>query len=639
MNSIKKISALLSALIISGSAVIAAPASAYADKLDDEIVRSAPSFVLSKLETSLSAASFSTEQSSIDEVTQHNIVYSLFDGHEAHVKDGSAVSGTVQIPDAVYANGTYYIVKKIETSAFEGNNNIKAVDMQYASGLTEFENRAFRDCKNLETVALPFNLELTAFVSTAFGGCESLREFVPVYGKNFNIVDGVLYTADMTKVFRYPPAKSGDSFTLENGVSIGFKAFEGAKYLQNLNVPEELNESTAESILKKYQVFVKDIESMNISINGVSVFHFPENDFEAPSVDPIFRGVVADVFNVFTDKRIDHYTKCYVNYVVKTVIKDGDTDLEKALKLHDWLCERVKYDPVVSACLARKEIPEYKAKNHCDASAFIHYENAGKDYSEAGYYTVCDGYARAYKLLLNAAGVCCERVSGSATANEITGHAWNVVMLNAHDDDPSNDRCYYVDTTWDDNANGYGYDNFMRSVDNDFPDHSTKYCNWEIEGNFNEIELTSIPEKSYSIWTIGDINGDSYVTGADLFILREYENSNDWTDDMRANADVNFDGIINENDVEILSFFIDARLGDINNSGNIDEYDYLSLKHYLERPQDIGSYMKVSADVNMDGSYDDRDLEALKSLFGRSCEKVNYYFNQYCFEKIQQKIK
>ena len=244
-----------------------------------------------------------------------------------------------------------------------------------------------------------------------------------------------------------------------------------------------------------------------------------------------------------------------------------------------------------------------------------------------------------YKLLLNAAGVCCERVSGSATANEITGHAWNVVMLNAHDDDPSNDRCYYVDTTWDDNANGYGYDNFMRSVDNDFPDHSTKYCNWEIEGNFNEIELTSIPEKSYSIWTIGDINGDSYVTGADLFILREYENSNDWTDDMRANADVNFDGIINENDVEILSFFIDARLGDINNSGNIDEYDYLSLKHYLERPQDIGSYMKVSADVNMDGSYDDRDLEALKSLFGRSCEKVNYYFNQYCFEKIQQKIK
>ena len=95
----------------------------------------------------------SNTQTPVGEITQNNIIYSIFDGNEAHVKDGSAASGTVQIPDAVYANGTYYIVKKIESRAFEGNDNITALDMQYASGLTDIEMQAFANCKNLETVA------------------------------------------------------------------------------------------------------------------------------------------------------------------------------------------------------------------------------------------------------------------------------------------------------------------------------------------------------------------------------------------------------------------------------------------------------------------------------------------------------
>lgn len=638
MNSIKKISALLSALIISGSAVIAAPASAYADKLDDEIVRSAPSFVLSKLETSISAASFSTEQSSIDEVTQHGIVYSLFNGHEAYVKDGSAASGTVQIPDAVYANGTYYIVKMIESSAFEGNNNIKAVDMQYASGLTEIGNHAFRDCKNLETVALPFNLELTAYTSTAFLGCESFREFAPTYGKNYKIVGGVLYNADMTKIFRYPPAKQGTSFTIENGVSIGFKAFDGAKYLENINVPEELNESNAASILKKYQGFLRYSENMSISINGVSIFSYPEGDSEEPCIDPIFRGAIADNLDIVSVERANYYAKRYAEYVVKTLIKDDDTDLEKALKLHDWLCDRVKYDPVVSAIISKNEPYDGETKNHCDASAFVHYENASEAYPEAGYYTVCDGYARAYKLLMNTAGVCCERVYGYPTGDGKYSHAWNIVVLNAHDDDPDNDRCYYVDATWDDSDYGWDYGNFMCCAETDFCSHSI-YRDWKIDGNYNDNELKYIPEKSYSIWTVGDMNGDKNVTAADLLILREYENGSDWSDDMRVNADINYDGVIDDNDVDILSFYIDARLGDVNNSGYVDENDYKTLKRYLERPQDIYDQMIAAADVNMDGKVDNTDLEALKSLFGRNYGWVNSRFYKYNFDKIQQKIK
>ena len=179
----------------------------------------------------------SNTQTPVGEITQNNIIYSIFDGNEAHVKDGSAASGTVQIPDAVYANGTYYIVKKIESRAFEGNDNITALDMQYASGLTDIEMQAFANCKNLETVALPFNVTINQFFAVAFSGCTSLREFVPTYGKNYFIESGIVYNKNKTQIIKYPPAKPDKSYTVNDGLTVGFNAFNGVRYLQNINVP------------------------------------------------------------------------------------------------------------------------------------------------------------------------------------------------------------------------------------------------------------------------------------------------------------------------------------------------------------------------------------------------------------------
>ena len=70
---------------------------------------------------------------------------------------------------------------------------------------------------------------------------------------------------------------------------------------------------------------------------------------------------------------------------------------------------------------------------------------------------VCAGYARAYQLLMQEAGIPCEYVSGYAGG----GHAWNVVEIDG--------TWYHVDTTWDDpvpDRAGYvRYDYFLKSDD------------------------------------------------------------------------------------------------------------------------------------------------------------------------------
>lgn len=99
----------------------------------------------------------------------------------------------------------------------------------------------------------------------------------------------------------------------------------------------------------------------------------------------------------------------------------GLTDLQKALKLHDWLLLNCRYD---ATC------------------AYLSYSEYGAIVNGTA---VCAGYARAYKDLLDRVGVEAEYVGGymapSAGQNQ-QPHAWNVVTIDG--------KKYYVDVTADD---------------------------------------------------------------------------------------------------------------------------------------------------------------------------------------------
>jgi hypothetical protein len=103
------------------------------------------------------------------------------------------------------------------------------------------------------------------------------------------------------------------------------------------------------------------------------------------------------------------------------------TDYEKALFVHDYLVTHTEYDT-----------ENYEAsKNDQHAGAI--------DYIFTAYgcliqnKCVCEGYAKAYKLILDTLGIECVFVSG--TGNDEL-HAWNLLQLEG--------EYYWVDVTWDD---------------------------------------------------------------------------------------------------------------------------------------------------------------------------------------------
>ncbi len=102
---------------------------------------------------------------------------------------------------------------------------------------------------------------------------------------------------------------------------------------------------------------------------------------------------------------------------------EGRTAYEKELFFHDSLVE---------GCAYQDSAGEWKA--YTAAGALLEGQ------------AVCEGYARAFQLLLDQAGIENHLITGSARDPEgrIEGHMWNVAVIDG--------ESYHVDVTWDDPA-------------------------------------------------------------------------------------------------------------------------------------------------------------------------------------------
>ena len=140
-----------------------------------------------------------------------------------------------------------------------------------------------------------------------------------------------------------------------------------------------------------------------------------------------------------------------------------ETPLEQTLFLHDYLMDHVTYNWGI-ATAGDSEEEQAAAQEAADPMFFSAY-GALVDGD-----AVCQGYALAYRLLLNELGIPCITVA-SAQMN----HMWNLVELNG--------RWYHVDVTHDDptpNVEGGGrHVNFLRS---DTGIASTGHYAWEETG-------------------------------------------------------------------------------------------------------------------------------------------------------------
>ncbi len=150
-------------------------------------------------------------------------------------------------------------------------------------------------------------------------------------------------------------------------------------------------------------------------------------------------------------------------------INSGMSEMEKAITLHDYIVLNCEYDySNLQAGTLPKEV--YTAYGVLvDRKA------------------VCQGYALAYKLLLNKAGIECYMVSSDAM-----NHAWNLIKLDG--------QYYQVDTTWDDpiinRADRFGEvrHNYMFVSDKAFStttNERNRHYDWVITKGSQTIGLTA----------------------------------------------------------------------------------------------------------------------------------------------------
>ena len=176
-------------------------------------------------------------------------------------------------------------------------------------------------------------------------------------------------------------------------------------------------------------------------------------------------------------------------------IDDSMTTAEKLKVIHDFICT-------------------YASKGN---------ENSAYAHSSYGVFVnrsaVCEGYAKAFKVLCDLAGIPCVLVSGDSVKNsagDTEPHMWNEVLINGN--------WYAIDTTADDRTGDISYVYFLNGKNspgfyrNSFAEEKTYYSKFSGSDVAPEFIIPSISSDMYHEWNIiGQTQGDCKTEGSIAF--------------------------------------------------------------------------------------------------------------------------
>ena len=169
----------------------------------------------------------------------------------------SAFSGCSGLTSLTIGSG----VTSIGSGAFSGCSGLTSLTI--GSGVKTISNDAFYNCSKLTSVTIPNSVtsigddafskcsgltsvtigsSVTSIGDEAFSGCTKLTSFsVNSSNTYFQSVNGVLYNRNLTKLIRYPSAKTGTSYTIEkNTRSIEVGAFHDCDKLTSITISDNV---------------------------------------------------------------------------------------------------------------------------------------------------------------------------------------------------------------------------------------------------------------------------------------------------------------------------------------------------------------------------------------------------------------
>ena len=124
------------------------------------------------------------------------------------------------------------------------------------------------------------------------------------------------------------------------------------------------------------------------------------------------------------DKYIDATLNAARNLANKA--KNLPDDYDKIKYVHNYLVKNVTYDDVCVAEINKTKTKASSQQSHTAYGALVNN------------LAVCDGYTKAFQLVMNMLDIECEYIDGIATSP----HAWNYMNLDGN--------YYWMDVTWDD---------------------------------------------------------------------------------------------------------------------------------------------------------------------------------------------
>ena len=524
------------------------------------------------------------------------------------------------------------------------------------SGVTVIPDYMFQNCKALTTVNISANIKTIG--DRAFGNCEKLTA-INVNTSNTAYVSesGVLYTKDRKTLIQYPSAKTATSFKAhKNTKQIAEHAFENVSKLESvdfsatngmtisrynfgsstpkissLTIPTSENTSSnGTNVLKKYDCLFRET-SLN-TLNNSPLVKNIGNTAAAPAFHDTIATAMYDVFESYDNTlMMDQYLDAYAKFAVKDAYnKYGNsininantnnlTKLEKAAAIFKWVNQKAKYDHDEFRYVYKDGrivgvVSSSNPKNHCDASVFLH--KVGDSF-----YSVCDGYARAYNLIMKAAGLECYMVSSGTYTWYYTdengvkksrseSHAFNCVKIGSHYyiADPTNNILGVLPTQFGSSFAGFS------TVDK-----------WRIStGKRHPAPTTSINLANELKYQFCDLNNDTLANKQDHALMQFYLVKRiTLTAAQRKMADVNGDGSIDYRDAAAMRWYLENykgcsktyyRMGDINMDGQFTKADAEKLQKYLLTTGTLTEEQAALADMNNDGKLNATDLSLLKSL-------------------------
>ncbi len=298
----------------------------------------------------------------------------VLSGHMTLIPD-STFEGCTALASVTIPEG----IREIGWSAFQGCAKLQSVSLP--GSLTKIGPYAFQDCAGLQKLVLPAALENAGY--QAFCGCASLKS-VTVRGDTVFEYGAFRLCPQLRELVA---AQGVTQLHLLEKSVFGYDTVMGADWTVDV----------ADSVIV---ITGEPAPALRMIVDAGS---YGETYALDHGIYCIIRGTTP------TQRTGARTVQEKVSEIVANVIRPGMNDYQKAIALHNWLTANANYDT------------DYKI--HAPSGVLLQ----GKG--------VCQSYAEAYQLLLNAVGIQNKLAYGN-------NHVWNMAKIGG--------SWCHIDVTWDD---------------------------------------------------------------------------------------------------------------------------------------------------------------------------------------------